>query len=176
VKTEYIIKFVGGLAIFLVPLLVAMWRSKRTSRALKDLGARWSIDLGTCLAGLPLDEPSRVSCGGNATEILFIKDKDLREVVRIPWSAIQEIFGGPEPEIQSLLSVGAGIPSLTLGQWTPELAKHKQRLSYLVIDWKDRSAEAKQAVFQFGGPRSGSSMARHLNFMKEIAHIPRAVA
>lgn len=172
-KTESIIKLVGGVAIFLVPLLVAMWRSRRTSRALKDLGA-WSIDLGTCLAGLPLDEPTRVSCGGNATEILFIEDKDLREVVRIPWNAIQEIFGGPEPEIQSLLSVGDGLPSLILGQRTPELEKHRNKLSYLVIDWKDRGP--KQAVFQFGGPRSGSSTAQFLKFMKETAHIPRAAA
>jgi hypothetical protein len=176
VKTEYIIKLVGGLAIFLVPLLVAMWRSKRTSRPLKDLGARWTTSLGICLTGLPLDEPARVSCGGNATEILFIKDEDLREVVRIPWSAIQQIFGGDEPEIQSLLSVGDGLPSLTLGQWTPELNKHKYKLSYLVIDWKDRNAGSKQAVFQVGGKRSGSFIAQYLNFMKDSAHIPRAVA
>lgn len=79
-----------GAVVVLVLSLAMSWM--RTSRALKvqkqalqDRGARGPFGLGTCLSSLPgLDEPAPVSCGGTATELIFLADADNREICRIP--------------------------------------------------------------------------------------------
>ena len=153
---------IGGVLVLVLAFAV-MWR--RTGREMKvrkqtflDRGASWSLGLGTCLSGLPgLEQPALVTCGGTATELIFLADDDNRELCRIPWSAISNIFGGNEEETHRHLNGTDAPPSLILAQSDHSLdgGKHHYVPSYTVIDWTDGASRRRQAVFEPPGGEPG---------------------
>jgi hypothetical protein len=163
-----------GSVLFVVALFVGGWWKagralKAQKQAFQDLGSSWSFGFGTCLAGLPgLDQPAKVACGGTATELIFLADADNRELCRIPWSAIVNIFSGNEEETHLHLGGGDAPPSLILAQsdHTRADGRHRYVPSYAVIDWSDGASRRKQAVFEFQGPRWGSINAHYLTSLK----------
>jgi hypothetical protein len=167
-----------GVAIFAVVLVVRAigWpqagrRLKARKQAFQDRGASWSLGLGTCLSGLPgLEQPARVNCGGTATELILVAD-DNRELCRIPWSSIRDIFGGKEEETLSRLRGTDTLPSLVLAQSDHSRGdgRHQYVPSYVVIDWTDGASRRQQAVFEFPDPNFGALVARSLTLQKTVA-------
>jgi hypothetical protein len=160
---------IGCFILFLISLAVSSRLVGRELRqrdqAFRDLGAPRPIDLGTCLSGLPgLHQPEPVSCGGTATELIFLADEDYREIGRIPWNSIIGIFGGDETEIYPYLATANTLPSLVLAQARQENGK-KHEPSYAVIEWDDGRAGRKRAVFQFRMASLGSLKANVLKLM-----------
>jgi hypothetical protein len=167
----------------IIPLIFAVigisigaWQAsqgwKAREQTLKDRGARGPISLGICLSGLPgLDGPAPVSCGDTATELIFLADADNREICRLPWSSIGDIFGGSEDETHLRLSGTDALPSLILAQsdhLRPD-GRHHYIPSYTVIDWTDSASQRRQAVFELRGQRMGDIQARVLSGMKTVA-------
>lgn len=108
-----------ALFVFLVLGPIVWWHVDRVLAARKqsfqDRGSSWSLGLGTCLSGLRgLEQPALVTCGGTATELIFLADDDNRELCRIPWSAVSGIFGGDEEELRHHLDGASFPPSLLL--------------------------------------------------------------
>jgi hypothetical protein len=164
-------QIVVGAAI-VIGLVMNSRRERQVQKANRQVfdaqGAQWSLGLGTCLSGLPgLEGPAPVTCGGTATELLFLADADQREICRIPWSAIQEIFGGDETETRFHLHALDGLPSLILGQLEPPRDHRKSTLpGYLVIDWTGGDGARRQAVFEQGSPDLGKLKAKTLELRK----------
>ncbi len=174
-STDLAIK-IGG-AVFLVLTLAVSWlRSRRQfkvqGQAFEDRGAQGPISLGLCLSGLPgLDGPAPVSCGDTATELIFLADADNREICRLPWSSVVDIFGGTDDEILGRLRGTDAPPSLILAQSDHLRAdgRHHYIPSYTVLDWTDGASQRRQAVFELRDPRMGDLQARVLNGMKMMA-------
>lgn len=172
---------IGGLVLFLILIVAGIVRSnrmvKKFEKALQDRGASWTVGLGTCLSGLPgLDQPERVSCGGTATELIFLAEADLREICRIPWGSILSFYGGEEADTHAHLAAAGGLPSLILAQISHE-GRRKDRFepSFTVINWNDGSGW-KQAVFEFRGKQIGPFKAQYLTVRNKIAGIPPRTA
>jgi hypothetical protein len=149
-----------GFALLLIALAVGFVQAgrsmKRTKQALQDRGSSWSIGLGQCLSGLPgLDASERVSCGGTGTELILVSEADAREVGRIPWSPLLEIFGGDSAETGAYLVATGGMPSLIQAEFQDDTRK-KQKPSYVVIDWNDSASRRQQALFELRGTRMGA--------------------
>jgi hypothetical protein len=172
-----VVQIVVGAAI-VIGLLMDSRQARRVQKASKQtfdaLGAQWSLGLGTCLSGLPsLEAPAPVTCGGTAYELLFLADADQREICRIPWSAIQEIFGGDETETRFHLRALDGLPSLILGQSDPPRNDRKSAApSYLVIDWTGGDSVRRQAVFEQRSPGLGKLKAKTLELRKMALGVP----
>jgi hypothetical protein len=167
-----------GAAIFVVVALAIIgWlragrRLKERKQAFQDRGSSWSLGLGTCLSGLPgLEQPARVSCGGAATELIFLDDDDKRELCRMPWSSILDIFGGKEEETHLRLHGTDSLPSLVLAQSDHSRGNGRREYvpSYLVIDWTDGASRRQQAVFEFSSPGFGTLVAHSLTLQKMVA-------
>lgn len=115
----------------------------------------------------PLPQPPRTEAR------LSIQDarSPWRELCRIPWSSIHDIFGGSEDETHGRLSGTDAPPSLILAQSDHLRAdgRHHYIPSYTVIDWTDGASQRRQAVFELRGPRMGALEAQHLNLLKSMA-------
>lgn len=167
---------IGVVILAVVALAIGWLRARRERKARKqafrDRGSSSPLGLGTCLSGLPgLEQPARVSCGVTATELIFLANGDNRELCRIPWSSILDIFGGGGDETHLRLHGTDALPSLVLAQSDHSRGRGRRpsEPSYLVIDWTDAASRRQQAVFEFPDPNFGALVARSLTLYKTVA-------
>jgi len=168
---------IGAALFFLALGPIVWWQVNRVLAARKqsfqDRGSSWSLGLGTCLSGLPgLEQPALVTCGGTATELIFLDDGDNQEICRIPWSAILDIFGGNEEQTHLHLKGIDAPASLILAQSDHSLdgGRHYYVPSYTVIDWTDGDSQRRQAVFELAGSQFGAFKA---NYLKAVQMTPQ---
>jgi hypothetical protein len=170
IPTVYAVKIGGALLIVLFiawQFAQASRTARKMDRALEALGAGRSLFLGTCLSGLRELEPSTlVSCGATATEIIFLAEKDCREIGRIPRGSILGVFGGEESDTHAHLAALDGLPSLILAQSENGRRERKEGTSYIVIDWSDSPSRRQQIVFKCRSKTAGRMGAESFDVMR----------